>query len=129
MQSYMLILNLLRGIPSLLATVQGETYLGVDWWMYIDVIKLSLSKRKFHLPTFTLKKLDPLNLSEAEASPEVPPLDLVPSLPSVLRPVAWRRPSFPGTRPDAPRSYAMRRRSAFPRLLEAGSFPSFFHGV
>jgi len=56
---------------------------------------------------------------DIEASPEVPPLDLVPSLPSVLRPVALRRPSFPGTLPDAPRrSYAMRRRSAFPRLLE-----------
>ena len=89
--------------------------------MDADVIKLSLSNRKFH---FTLKQ-DALILSEA--SPEVPPLDLVPSLPSVLRPVALRRPSFPGTLPDAPRrSYAMRRRSAFPRLLEAGSFPAFF---
>jgi len=54
-----------------------------------------------------------------EASPEVPPLDLAPCLPSVLRPAALPRPSFPGTLPDAPRrSYAMRRRSAFPRLLE-----------
>lgn len=112
-------LNLLRGIPSLLATVQG--FLSGSWLVDADVIKLSLSKRKFH---FTLKQ-DALILSEA--SPEVPPLDLVPSLPSVLRPVALRRPSFPGTLPDAPRrSYAMRRRSAFPRLLEAGSFKAFF---
>ena len=86
---------------------------------------ISLSKRKFH---FTLKQ-DALILSEA--SPEVPALDLWPSLPSVLPPAALRRPSFPGTLPDArqKRSSAMRRRSAFPRLLEAGSFKRFFFTV